>query len=447
MACITKRRDRWIVDFYDQHGVRRWKTLKKGTTKAAAKDELRNIEDMVSKGVFMPLGKTPTFKEVAKAWLDFKKPYLRETTWEIYEIHTKCHFYDLDELKISRIATPVIEKWITKRQTEGQWFVGFSGKKQRKALPLGTTETEALEKLMEFKEMATLNPVASYKVGDIKLEFKKMSLSTIRKLIVSLNQILAYAVRHKLIDSNPVRDAERPRKTIEDKTGGKIAILAPEQIRAFLEATPDQKYRMLFLTAIMTGARQGEILGLKWCDVDFSKKQININRTFNHGRFFPPKTKESVRAIDCPPTLIQELRLWKLASGGKGDDLVFYSVCIPEDEEKPKEQIKEIKEVRGPINYSNMVQRHYLKALKKAGIQRIRFHDLRHSYASLLLQQGENIKYIQTQMGHSSPTVTLNVYSHLIKSENQEAACRLENTIFEVYGSKMVAVNEKGATV
>ncbi len=98
------------------------------------------------------------------------------------------------------------------------------------------------------------------------------------------------------------------------------------------------------------------------------------------------------------------------------------------------------------MNYSNMVQRHYLKALKKAGIQRIRFHDLRHSYASLLLQQGENIKYIQSQLGHSSPTVTLNVYSHLMKSENQEAACRLENTIFEVYGSKMVAVNEKGAT-
>ena len=76
MATIVKRRDRWIVDFYDQHGIRRWKTLKKGTTKATAKDELRNIEDMISKGVYMPMGKAPTFKEVAEAWLEFKKPYL-----------------------------------------------------------------------------------------------------------------------------------------------------------------------------------------------------------------------------------------------------------------------------------------------------------------------------------------------------------------------------------
>jgi integrase len=375
MACITKRRDRWIIDFYDQNGIRRWKTLKNGTTKAEAKDELRNIEDMISKGVFMPLGKTPSFKEVAEAWLEYKESYLRITTFDVYKIHVKCHFTELLELKINRIMTPTIEKWITKRQSEG------------------------------------------------------MNLSTLRKLIVSLNQIMAYAVRHKLIDSNPVRDAERPRKSIDDKTGGKITVLTPEQIRALLEAIQDQKYKTLFLTAIMTGARQGEILGLKWSDIDFSKKQININRTFNHGRFFSPKTKESIRAIDCPPTLIQELRLWKLASLPNNNALVFAN------------------EVGEPMNYSNMVQRYFHKGLRDAKISRIRFHDLRHSYASLLLQQGENIKYIQTQLGHSSPTVTLNVYSHLMRNENQEAACRLENTIFQVDGSKMVADSKKGATL
>ncbi len=65
----------------------------------------------------------------------------------------------------------------------------------------------------------------------------------------------------------------------------------------------------------------------------------------------------------------------------------------------------------------------------------IRFHDLRHTYASLLIEQGENIKYIQSQFGHSSPTVTLNVYAHLMKPTNQEAVCRLENTVF---GSRLV---------
>ena len=69
---------------------------------------------------------------------------------------------------------------------------------------------------------------------------------------------------------------------------------------------------------------------------------------------------------------------------------------------------------------------------------------MRHTYASLLIEQGENIKYIQTQLGHSSPTVTWNVYAHLMKPVNQEALSRLENTIFESSGSKMVAETKKG---
>jgi integrase len=83
-----------------------------------------------------------------------------------------------------------------------------------------------------------------------------------------------------------------------------------------------------------------------------------------------------------------------------------------------------------------MVNRHFEPALKKAGIEKIRFHDLKHTYASLLIEQGENIKYIQTQLGHSSPTVTWNAYTHLMKSVNQEAPSRLENTIFKPNGSK-----------
>ena len=178
----------------------------------------------------------------------------------------------------------------------------------------------------------------------------------------------------------------------------------------------------------MTGARQGEILGLKWSDVDFSKKQISINRTFNHGRFFTPKTKGSVRRIDLAPVVVKELAGWKLKSGGQDEGLIFPN------------------EAGEPMNYSNMVQRHFHQALQKAGTDRIRFHDLRHTFASLLLNQGTNIKYVQTQLGHSSPTVTLNVYSHLMKSENQEDVCRLENAIFQTTGHNLVTNEEKGLT-
>ena len=77
-----------------------------------------------------------------------------------------------------------------------------------------------------------------------------------------------------------------------------------------------------------------------------------------------------------------------------------------------------------------MLRRHFYPAVKKAGLKHIRFHDLRHTYASLLIEQGENIKYIQTQLGHSSPTITLNVYAHLLNKQNHESAKRLESTIF-----------------
>jgi len=240
---------------------------------------------------------------------------------------------------------------------------------------------------------------------------------------------MAYAVRHKLIDSNPVRDAERPRKKVEDVVNGNIAVLAPEQIRALLEATLDQKYRTLFLTAIMTGARQGEILGLKWSDVAFEEKQIHIQRTFNHGRFFAPKTKGSNRKVDLAPVLVRELAKWKLKGIPNEHELVFPN------------------RAGQPMNYNNMVQRHFSPALKRAGCPRIRFHDLRHTTASLLLDQGENIKYISAQLGHANPTTTLNIYAHLMKTENQAAVCRLEKTIFEGTGHNLVTNEKKDLTI
>ena len=126
---------------------------------------------------------------------------------------------------------------------------------------------------------------------------------------------------------------------------------------------------------------------------------------------------------------MKRLKEWKLACSPNAQYLVFPN------------------KAGRTINHNNLIQRHFYPALEKAGLPKIRFHDLRHTYASLLIEQGENIKYIQNQLGHSSPTVTLNVYSHLMKSVNQEAALRLENAVFEINGSKMLADNKKGAMV
>lgn len=353
---IRKRGDRYFLDFYDQNGNRQRLMLPKGTSKAKAKEELRSIEEQVTKGVFTPAKRMLTFEEVAADWVEYKKPKLRETTWECYDGHVRNHFADLNPLKINQVSTARVEKFITERQLSG--------------MPVGT----------------------------------------IRKVLVTLGQILSYAVRLKYIDHNPLRDAERPRDPGEGKK--EIGVLKPEEIQAFLDSNPTQRYRTLFLVAVMTGARQGEILGLKWSDLDLENSQLRIQRTYTKGRFFNPKTKTSNRAIDLAPVVVTELRKWKLGSPPNDLDLMF-----PNEEGKP-------------INYSNMVNRHFLPAIKAAGLERIRFHDLRHTYASLLIQQGENVKYVQSQLGHSSPMVTLNVYAHLLDSRNQAAAHRLESAVF-----------------
>jgi len=401
MACIRKRRGRYVIDFYDSKGVRRWKTMPEGATKDEAQDKWEEIRKALKNETFTPDKEVLIFSQVAEEFLDYKKPDIRETTWEVMEGMIKNHFNSifihkgrktsLDKMKINRISTEVIEKWIRTKQKEG------------------------------------------------------IHILTLRKILVTLGQIMAYAVRHKLIGHNPVTEAERPKdqRTQENE----IRILNPSEIRALLDAVEDQKHRTLFLMAIMTGARQGELLGLKWGDLDLEKKQVYIQRTFNNGREFPTKTKGSKRKVDLSPSVMLELKKWKLACPKTKPD--------PRNPNGPEIEIELMfpNEAGEHIDKNNLVKRYFEPALEKAGIikvekiemkskgsdkkktvkkivgPRVRFHDIRHTYASLMIEQGENIKYIQTQLGHSSPMVTLTVYAHLMKESNQEAVCKLENTI------------------
>jgi integrase len=243
MAKVAKRRGRYVIDFYDTQGRRRWQTLKKGTKKKEAKKKLREIENQLGKGTWMPENKIPLFSKVYEDWIEFKKPNVRYSTLRKYKGYLDNHFQDLKEIKINRISIASIEKIVSKKQTE------------------------------------------------------KMNLVTLKKLISALNQVMKYAVRHRYIDFNPVRDIERPRDQGKDEKP-KIRILDSQQIKALLDAAEGQKYKTLFLLALMSGARQGELFGLKWTDIDWINNQIHIKRTFNEGAFHKPKTKASKRKID-----------------------------------------------------------------------------------------------------------------------------------------------------
>jgi integrase len=219
-----------------------------------------------------------------------------------------------------------------------------------------------------------------------------------------------------------------------------MKILTPEEIKSFLR-TVNPKYGVFFLTAILTGMRRGELLGLQWGDIDWKHNQIHVKRALDNTtkQFSAPKTRAAKRKIDIPPRLTREL--FRLTEGKGNDEPVF---CNDEG---------------SPLNDDSLVKRQFLPALDRAGVKRIRFHDLRHTNVSLRIEQGQNNVYISKQIGHSSAKITLDVYSHLMKEVNTEQAQKLDNALgFVEYPGSLSegvrrlledgsAINEKGAAI
>jgi len=227
------------------------------------------------------------------------------------------------------------------------------------------------------------------------------------------------------VRDNPALYVEKPR--VERK---EMDFLKPEEIRFLLEhARP--RFHPLFLCAALTGMRRGELLSLQWGDIDWHESQIYVRRPLyfeahwtereRKWRFITPKSKNFVRAINMSPTLSLELKKYKLAHPPGGYDLVF------------------AQEDGKPLDSDNMVKREFLPALTRAKIRKVAFHSLRHSFTALLIAQGENIKYIQSQLGHASVQTTLDRYGHLLPMTHKEVAHRLDQTLFGSSISKPLA--------
>ena len=190
--------------------------------------------------------------------------------------------------------------------------------------------------------------------------------------------------------------------------------LSPEEMAALMKTTEEEN-RCLIMCACLTGMRQGEILGLEWGDIDFDSSRIFVRRTYQKGRFYEPKTSYSKRAIVIPESLLEALKEHQIRQMVNGTasvaDLVFPN------------------EVGKPIDPRNLVRRIFWPALVRAGLRRVRFHDLRHSYAAALLSKGENPKFIQRQLGHSRIQITLDLYGHLLPEAERDVAARLEQAL------------------
>jgi integrase len=154
-----------------------------------------------------------------------------------------------------------------------------------------------------------------------------------------------------------------------------------------------------------TGMRLGEALALQWGDIDFRGRFIEVRRNYVRGRVTRPKNGKS-RRVDMSQHLTDVLR--RLHTQRKAEKLQHgweempeWAFCTPQ---------------RGLLDQSNLRKRVFFPCLAKAGLRRVRIHDLRHTYATLLIQQGESLAYIKDQLGHHSIQVTVDIYGHLVIS-------------------------------
>ena len=216
-----------------------------------------------------------------------------------------------------------------------------------------------------------------------------------------LSQAIKYGVGLQRVGRNVCDSVKAP--VVKNK---EMNPLDEYQVNAFLDSVKDHRFYNFFHLAVNTGMRRSELLGLRWKDID--DLNIYISQVLHQAKggeiiIEEPKTEKSRRRIDIAPSTALELsRYREYKEAMNGDDLVFT-------------------DYKGVPFKTSSISRSFNTALKNLGIDGVRFHDLRHTHATLMLKQNVNPKIIQERLGHSSITVTMDIYGHVMPSMQKDA--------------------------
>ncbi len=242
---------------------------------------------------------------------------------------------------------------------------------------------------------------------------------TVRYVHTTLNKALKDALADGLIPRN-VASAVRPPKL----TKKEIRPLSPEQANIFLEAARGDRFEALYVMAITTGLREGELLGLRWEDVDLESGTLSVRRTLSEarsGRFFEPPKNGKGRNIRLTARAVDALKRHKASQNE--ERLRLGTLWHDEGLVVPS--------LTGtPMNAKNLTARSFKPLLKQAGLPHtVRFHDLRHTCATLLLSKGVHPKIVQELLGHATIAITLDTYSHVLPNMQSEVVTAMEEML------------------
>jgi integrase len=359
---IYLRKDgRWVASIVLEDHSRKYYY---GQTRKEVQEKLKNAQYEYEQGI-LATGPQQTVKQYLEYWLeDVHKAKVRHGTYDAYRTILNLHLIpELGNIKLQKLTTQLVQSFYAKKQKQGY------------------------------------------------------SASRVRAIHAVLHRSLEHAMRIKLVGSNVCDGVELPRSEQHE-----IQPLTPEQARLLLKKVQEHDLEALLTLALTTGMRKGEILALRWQDVDLQQGTLQIRRTLSYMAHFgfkegEPKTAKSKRKIALPQFVIEtlkrhytiqlEARLWA-GEVWQEHDLVF-----------PNK--------RGGFIVPMTLANHFTRLLGEIGLPHIRFHDLRHSAATLLLSMGVPAKVVQEILGHSSSSTTMDRYSHVLPSMQQEAMEKMDD--------------------
>ncbi|MDF9839068.1 MULTISPECIES: site-specific integrase [unclassified Paenibacillus] len=370
-GCVSKRGNKWcyVVEYgrHPETGKRRQKSKSGFATKVEAEKALSKVLHEMNTDTFIETTKDDVTTFIT-TWLAQKKMTIRPGTYKTYRWLVNYHIIpQLGQLKVANLLP--------------QHLVSMYERMQG---------------------------------GE-----KKLSPQTINHVHKVLHDALKTAVQWGLLTRN-VSELVKPPKIPKAET----KVWNEEELMEFLEFTKDSRYYIIFLLAATTGMRRGEVLALRWEDVDLKAGKVTVRRSYTRGVvghiFQEPKTKAGIRSIVLPQQTTDALKKQRL--------------LLEDDRKKATKKGTEYNDYglvaqtkNGyPVNPYYLESR-WLDFIRNSGLPRIRFHDLRHTHASLLLKAGVHPKVVTERLGHSSITITLDRYSHLFPTMQQEAAEKLDD--------------------
>jgi integrase len=246
-----------------------------------------------------------------------------------------------------------------------------------------------------------------------------LSPRTVRYLHALLHRSLKQALRWNLVPHNVAKAVDPPKVPRKD-----MRVLSPEQARAILEAARGDRLEALYVLAVHCGLRQGELLALRWEDVDLEAETLRVSRTLSRTKggptFTAPKTAKSRRTVRLTSKAVEAL---KRHSERQAEEIVRMDTLYRD------QGLVFASEVGTPMNRHNLNYRSFKPLLERAGLPNMRFHDLRHTCATLLLSRGVHPKFVQKLLGHATIAITLDTYSHVLPGMGDQTAAAMEDAL------------------